>query len=73
MEDLSNIRALLVRLQAVFELPQKLRIAQQQGSIEIAAEKYAEVSELLRLYGHKVHICKLSLGFFLPLDYLRSH
>lgn len=54
MEELSNIRALLVKLHAVFELPQKLRFAQQQGAIEIAAEKYSEVAELLRLYGHKV-------------------
>ena len=54
MEDLSNIRALLVKLQAVFELPQKLKIAQEQGAIEVAADKYDEVSELLRIYGHKV-------------------
>ena len=55
MEDLSNIRALLVKLQAVFELPQKLKIAQEQGAIEVAADKYDEVSELLRIYGHKVN------------------
>lgn len=54
MEDLSDIRALLVKLQAVFELPQRLRFAQQQGAIELAADKYSEVSELLKIYGHKV-------------------
>lgn len=56
MENLSNVRALLVKLQAVFELPQKLRYAREQGAIELAADKYDEVSELLRIYGHKVSL-----------------
>lgn len=54
MEDLSRIRGLLIKLQAVFQLPKQLRAAIDQGAVELAVEKYADVAGLLRNYGHKV-------------------
>ena len=54
MEELNSVRGLLVKLQAVFELPKRLRAAIEQGSLELAAEKYAEAANLLQQYGHKV-------------------
>lgn len=54
MEDLSRVRGLLVKLQAVFQLPRQLRAAIDQGAFEIAVEKYADVAGLLKAYGHKV-------------------
>ena len=54
MEDLSRVRGLLLKLQAVFQLPKQLRAAIEQGAIEIAVNKYADVAGLLKAYGHKV-------------------
>ena len=54
MEDLSRVRGLLIKLQAVFQLPKQLRAAIDQGATEIAVEKYADVAGLLKAYGHKV-------------------
>ena len=54
MEDLSRVRGLLLKLQAVFQLPKQLRAAIDQGTVEIAVDKYADVAGLLKAYGHKV-------------------
>ena len=54
MEDLSRVRGLLMKLQVVFQLPKQLRAAIEQGAIEIAVHKYADVASLLKAYGHKV-------------------
>lgn len=54
MEDLTRVRALLIKLQAVFHLPKQLRAAIDQGAVEIAVDKYADVAGLLKVYGHKV-------------------
>lgn len=60
---LSSCRELLIKLQAVFQLPKQLRVAIDQGAIEIAADKYADVAGILKHYGHKVHetVFRLSL------------
>ena len=54
MEDLNQVRELLVKLQAVFELPVRLRTAVVQGAVEIACDSYADAAPLLKLFGHKV-------------------
>ena len=54
MEDLGRVQSLLIKLQAVFQLPKQLRAAVDQGAIELAVEKNADVAGLLRNYGHKV-------------------
>ncbi len=49
-----QVRALLAKLQAVFDLPRRLRTAIDQGAIEIAVNSYADAAPLLKRYGHKV-------------------
>lgn len=49
-----QVRALLAKLQAVFDLPRKLRAAIDQGAFEVAADCYADAAPLLKKYGHKV-------------------
>ena len=51
---LPQVRALLAKLQAVFDLPRKLRAAIDQGAFEVAADCYADAAPLLKKYGHKV-------------------
>lgn len=51
-----QVRALLAKLQAVFDLPRKLRAAIDQGAFEVAADCYADAAPLLKKYGHKVGV-----------------
>lgn len=54
IEELGATRMLLCRMQAVFELPKKIRVAIDNGSIEVAVDLYDDVAPLLRNHGHKV-------------------
>lgn len=49
-----QVRELLVKLQAVFNLPKRLQAAMNQGAVEIAVNAYADAAPLLKRYGHKV-------------------
>ena len=54
IEELSQVKNLLTKLQAVFDLPRRLSTALDQGALEIAADAYADAAPLLKRYGHKV-------------------
>ena len=54
IEELSQVKGLLAKLQAVFDLPRRLHAALDQGALEIAADVYADAAPLLKRYGHKV-------------------
>lgn len=54
IEELSDTRLLLRRLQAVYELPKKIRAALDSGKLEVAVDAHADVLPLLRAHGHKV-------------------
>lgn len=54
VEELGAVRALMAKLQAVFDLPRKLRAAIEREAYELAADCYADAAPLLRKYGHKV-------------------
>lgn len=56
IEELSQVKNLLTKLQAVFDLPRRLRTALDRGALEIAADAYADAAPLLKRYGHKVRI-----------------
>lgn len=56
VEQLTAVRALLARLQGVFDLPRKLRAALERGAYEVAADTYADAAPLLQKYGHKVSL-----------------
>jgi len=51
---LSQVRGLLFKLQAIFDLPKRLHTALEQGAVEIAVDAFAEAAPLLKRYGHKV-------------------
>lgn len=53
VEELGAVRVLLHKLQAVFELPRKLRAAMDREAYDVAADCYADAAPLLRKYGHK--------------------
>ncbi|KAK9813244.1 hypothetical protein WJX72_011382 [[Myrmecia] bisecta] len=53
IEELNQVRGLLFKLQAVFDLPKRLRAALDQGAVEIAVNSYADAAPLLKRYGHK--------------------
>ncbi len=53
------MRGLLFKLQAVFDLPRRVRTALEQDAVEIAVEHYAEAAPLLKRYGHKVLLLTL--------------
>ncbi|EIE21455.1 hypothetical protein COCSUDRAFT_66895 [Coccomyxa subellipsoidea C-169] len=53
IEELSQVKNLLTKLQAVFDLPRRLRTALDRGALEIAADAYADAAPLLKRYGHK--------------------
>ncbi len=50
----SQVRGLLFKLQAIFDLPKRLHTALEQGAVEIAVDAFAEAAPLLKRYGHKV-------------------
>ena len=54
IEELGATRLLLRRLQAVFELPKKIRYAIDSGSLEVAVDLYDSVALLFEKHGHKV-------------------
>jgi hypothetical protein len=54
IEELNSVRALLHKLQGVFDLPRKLRAAIERQAFEVAADAYADAAPLLKKYGHKV-------------------
>ena len=70
----AQVQTLLVKLQAVFELPRRLHAAIDNGALEIAVATYADAEPLLRRYGHKVSLrqrqpltlrdCQLVLKFW---------
>lgn len=49
-----QVRGLLFKLQAIFDLPKRLHTALQQGAVEIAVNAFADAAPLLKRYGHKV-------------------
>lgn len=51
-----QVRGLLWKLQAVFDLPRRLHSAIDNGAYEIAVKSYADAEPLLKRYGHKVRI-----------------
>ncbi|KAI3430892.1 hypothetical protein D9Q98_009301 [Chlorella vulgaris] len=53
IEELNSVRALLHKLQGVFDLPRKLRAAIERQAFEVAADAYADAAPLLKKYGHK--------------------
>ena len=53
---LMQVRGLLWKLQAVFDLPRRLRSAIDNGAYEIAVNSYADAEPLLKRYGHKVRL-----------------
>lgn len=57
-----QVRGLLVKLQAVFNLPKRLQTAIDQGAVEIAVNAYADAAPLLKRYGHKVGGSLISAG-----------
>ena len=54
IEELSQVKGLLAKLQVVFDLPRRLRAALDAGAYEVAADAYSDASPLLKRYGHKV-------------------
>ena len=48
------MRSLLFKLQAVFNLPKRLKVAIDNGALELAVNSYADAAPLLKRYGHKV-------------------
>ena len=54
IEELSQVKGLLAKLQVVFDLPRRLRAALDAGAHEVAADAYADAAPLLKRYGHKV-------------------
>jgi hypothetical protein len=54
IEELSQVKNLLTKLQAVFDLPRRLRSALDREAFEVAADAYADAAPLLKKYGHKV-------------------
>ena len=48
------MRCLLAKLQAVFNLPQRLQAALDAGAVELAVDYYADAAPLLKRYRHKV-------------------
>ena len=68
-----QVRALLAKLQAVFDLPRRLRTAIDQGAIEIAVNSYADAAPLLKRYGHKVsHVLPICAAKHLGHPHLQS-
>lgn len=65
IEELSQVKNLLTKLQAVFDLPRRLRTALNRGALDIAADAYADAAPLLKRYGHKVCKLAMSLGWLL--------
>ncbi|KAA6417142.1 MAG: hypothetical protein FRX49_12897 [Trebouxia sp. A1-2] len=53
VEELNQVRGLLFKLQAIFDLPKRLHTALEQGAVEIAVDAFAEAAPLLKRYGHK--------------------
>jgi len=56
-----QVRGLLFKLQAIFDLPKRLHTALEQGAVEIAVNAFADAAPLLKRYGHKVIIQTLCL------------
>lgn len=54
IEELSQVKNLLTKLQAVFDLPRRLRSALDREAYEVAADAFADAAPLLKKYGHKV-------------------
>ena len=54
IEELSQVKGLLVKLQVVFDLPRRLRAALDAGAHEVAADAYSDAAPLLKRFGHKV-------------------
>lgn len=52
--DVPQVKVLLGKVQAVFDLPRRLHAAIDHGALEIAVATYADAEPLLRRYGHKV-------------------
>ena len=52
--DYLQVRGLLFKLQAIFDLPKRLHTALEQGAVEIAVNAFADAAPLLKHYGHKV-------------------
>lgn len=57
-----QVRGLLWKLQAVFDLPRRLHSAIDNGAYEIAVRSYADAEPLLKRYGHKVCILRQAWG-----------
>lgn len=60
-----QVRGLLFKLQAVFDLPRRVRTALEQDAVEIAVDHYAEAAPLLKRYGHKVFSVVFCVGLLM--------
>ncbi len=54
IDSLQRVRSLLAKLQAVFDLPVKMRAALDIGAIEVMVQQYTEVRPVLVAFQHKV-------------------
>lgn len=62
IEDLNRVRSLLRKMQAVFDLPRKLRVALDNDALEIAVQQYAAAAPVLKKYGHQVGAFARGIG-----------
>ncbi len=53
IEELQQVQALLAKLQAVFELPKRMKAALEEDALGTAVDFYAEALPLLKKYGHR--------------------
>lgn len=53
IEELHKVQALLKKLQAVFDLPKKMRAALEEDALDSAVTFYSEALPLLRKHGHR--------------------
>ncbi|GFH25320.1 uncharacterized protein HaLaN_23260 [Haematococcus lacustris] len=53
MEELHRVQLLLKKLQAVFELPKRMRAALEEDVLDTAVSYYAEAQPLLQKYGNR--------------------
>lgn len=72
VEDLTRMRTLLEKLQAVFELPRRLRACMAAGNVEAAVGLYEEVRPLLQRHGSKVSASGRNVNLSRPLSHADS-
>lgn len=53
VEDLNRVQALLKKLQIVFDLPKKMKVALEVDALDTAVSYYSDALPLLKKYGHR--------------------